>query len=82
VPASGEGGLVSAAAGVGQAHDGLGDADRSDSVLIGQAGCEVVEECLELSAVVFQLPFRRAQSNREAPDFSLTDRLGAGGVAR
>jgi hypothetical protein len=47
----GECGLVAAPSGVGEAHDGLGGADRSDAGPVGQAWGEIVDDGLQLSAV-------------------------------
>jgi len=42
----GERGVVAAAAGVGERHDGLGGGDGSDAGALGEAGCEVVDDGL------------------------------------
>ena len=52
----GEGSFAAAAAGVGEADDGLGSADRSDAIAAGQTGSDVVDDGLQLGAVVFELP--------------------------
>jgi len=41
--------------GVGEAHDGLRGADRSDAVPGGQAGTDVVDDGHQLGVVVFEL---------------------------
>src|SRR5947199_8629396 len=48
----GEGGLAAAAAGVGEAHDGLGSADRPDAKPAGERGGEILGDGQPLSAVV------------------------------
>ena len=51
----GERGLAAAPAGVGEAHDGLGRADRPDAVPAGQAGSDVIDDGQQLGAVVLEL---------------------------
>jgi hypothetical protein len=51
----GERGFAAAAAGVGEAHDGLGGADRADPVAAGQAGGDVLDNGQQLGAVVVEL---------------------------
>ena len=48
-------GLAAAPARVGEAHDGLGGADRPDAEAAGQAGSDVVDDGQQLGAVVLQL---------------------------
>ena len=47
----GEGSFATAAAGAGEAHDGLTDADRPDAVPAGEAGNDVVDDGQQLGAV-------------------------------
>jgi hypothetical protein len=47
----GEGGVVSAPAGVGEGHDDLDGADRPDSRTGGQSGGEVLDDGGQLRAV-------------------------------
>src|SRR5207244_8320027 len=47
----GEGGLVAAAPGVGERHDGLGGADRADAGTAGQPRGKLVHDGGELGAV-------------------------------
>jgi hypothetical protein len=51
----GERGLAAAAAGVGEAHDGLGGADRPDAVAAGETGGDVIDDGQQLGAVVLEL---------------------------
>src|SRR5436190_16626943 len=49
----GERGVGAAAAGMGERHDGLGGGDGSDAGASGETGYEVVDDGLQLGAVVF-----------------------------
>jgi hypothetical protein len=51
----GERGLAAAPARVGEAHDGLGGADRPDPVAAGQAGGDVIDDGQQLRVVVLEL---------------------------
>jgi hypothetical protein len=67
----GERGLVAAAAGVGEADDGLRGADRPDAVAAGQAGGDVVDDGQQLAAVVLELAPGLGQRERQAGDLGL-----------
>ena len=66
---------------MGEADDGLRGADRPDAMVAGEAGSEVVDDGLQLTAVVFEVSLRFPQREREATDLCLAGRLGAGRVA-
>jgi hypothetical protein len=51
----GERGFAAAAAGVGEADDGPGGADRPDAMAAGQAGGDVLDDVQQLMTVVFEL---------------------------
>ena len=78
----GERGVVAAAAGVGERHDGLGGADRADAAALDQPGNEVVDDGLQLGAVGLERAGGFAQGEGEAADLGVPDGLLAGGVAR
>jgi hypothetical protein len=46
--------LVSAATGVGEAHDRLGCCDRTDAAPVGQPGRQIVHDGLQLRAIVLE----------------------------
>ena len=71
----GERGLVAAAAGVGEADDGRGGADRPDAVAAGEAGGDVVDDGQQLLAVVLELAPGLAERVCQAKDLSLADSL-------
>ena len=77
----GEGGLVAAPPGVGEAHDGLGGADRADAGPVGQAWGEIVDDGLQLGAVGQQSAPGFAHGQGDAPDLGLSYGVLAGGVA-
>lgn len=77
----GEGGVVSASAGMGEADDGLGGADRSDAALVGQARSEIVDDGQKLGAVGLERVTGLAQGQRESSKFGVADGLFAAGIA-
>jgi len=76
----GERGLAAAAARVGEAHDGLGGADRADAVAAGETGGKVVDDGLHLCAVVLELLPGLAYRECETADLGLADGLRAAGL--
>jgi hypothetical protein len=78
----GEGRVVPAPSGMGEADDGLGGADRSDAGMIGQAGREIVGDGLQLLAVVLERAGGLAQRDSESPDFGVPHSLRSAGLAR
>jgi hypothetical protein len=81
VPPSGVRGLAAAPAGVGEAHDGLGGADRPDAEAAGQAGSDVIDDGQQLDPVVLELAPGLAEGERQAADLGLADGLLAAGLS-
>ena len=77
----GEGGFAAAAAGVGEADDGLRGADWADAEAAGQAGGDVVDDGQQLGPVVLELAPGLAQRERQAADLGLADGLLAAGIS-
>ena len=76
-----ERGVVAAAAGVGERHDGLGGRDGSDPGASGEAGREVVHDGLQLGSVGFECLVGVVDGQGEAADFGVADGVFAAGVA-
>jgi hypothetical protein len=68
-----ERGVVATPPGVGKTHDGLGGADWSDAVSTGEAWSEVIDDGLQLFAVLPQLSSCFAQGEHETTDLCMTD---------
>src|SRR3954469_16693200 len=77
----GERGLAAAAPGVGERHDDLGGADRTDPLVVGQPGREVTDDGGQESAVGLELAALLAQRDRESAQLAVADGLGAGGLS-
>jgi hypothetical protein len=77
----GERGVVAATAGVGERRDGLGGGDGSDAGALGETGCEVLDNGLQLDAVVFECASGVVDDQGEAADLGVADGLFAAGVA-
>jgi Putative transposase DNA-binding domain len=80
-PRCGHGGhLAAAPARMGEAHDGLGRADRPGVVPAGETGGDVIDDGQQLGAVVLELLPGLAEREREAPDLAVADGLLAAGT--
>ena len=76
----GERGVVAAPAGVGEADDHLGGADRADPAPVGQPGGQVVDDGLQLGPVGLQRAAAVAHGHGKTADLAVAHGLGAAGV--
>jgi hypothetical protein len=67
VPPSGVRGLAAAPAGVGEAHDGLGGADRPDAEAAGQAGSDVIDDASSWQRLSFSCDRAWASASARRP---------------
>ena len=81
-PRAANAGFAAAAAGVGEAHDGLRGVDRPDAKPAGEPGGDVADDGQQLGVVVFQQVPGLAERERQASDLCLPDGLFAAGASR
>jgi uncharacterized low-complexity protein len=78
----GEGGVAADAPDVGEGHDDLCRADRPDTGTVGESGCELVDQVLQLTPVVLEHFRGVTYGARESADLAVPHRLSPVGIDR